>query len=979
MIRTLHRIDARLPDVLRAPGNASGERVMAEAIAALANPKVEPTLRLAALSELQARMRTIDPKTPQRLFLLPPEQRSSVAATLSGDLADLARFDAALERYVLGRKWSRAVDAAAALAPQESAGLVLALLVTRLGQASLSVAGRVLAALAAGARPFVAGRWVWLDIELYTTGRAQLRRIFLDPATLAAWQLAAVSARSLERPPAGYKAGRKRAFWRQAAGRCFRALCRKLDAAGQDTAVRELTRLCACEAQRLRVTTLPVLATYAEGQLSSSSLEIGTWCRIIGFEQPRQAEIEAEAREDTADVLDEADDTAAGAAPVRLDGIAPDAVRDWGEQLAEGDLERVCVSSDLRRITAEPRAGWNSRIAQLAERLNAEGASHQAEELVVRWLGYLAGERQPKGRRLSDGTIRYYRGLVANRLLQVLPPSLSGLTADELEDAYAEVILSRSSPPQTARIQAALASFDRFVRERHLPELPRVALAGFGGGSYAISSRILIEAEFQMGLDLIESGAVVSSDDTSAFDLRAFWILAYRFGLRRTEILGLQRRDFARNTLTVRANAARSLKTVNARRVLPLSALPGGEQAGIDFWFEMKAENTYCFFDHEPSARELESHPVIARAKELLGAVSGDRRLHVHNLRHSTATLHLLGILGSDLGLGHHPYCELWMKEALAQAGCVDAEISGALYRRGGRGNALAMMMGHGSEATTYEHYVHSFDLLLFIACWSGRFRPASGQRSRGLYPPREERSLLLALMGLARTTQVETGDVPTLLARIAALAPGSLEVLRAREALSAPDAEGSVGARGVGQGSAALLRWSLADWIELARADGAAAALLQRQSDRHSVAALWQQFKAALAARPDELAELLRAWVNSRGVDGGWASIAPSDAREWVRRLRALTPGVAIEAFRAWKDDARRNVKSPVMSLTDAGDIEEMPGRYYLRFADVRPKRNHRRSVRHRSSSQRSITWFVVELEEQIRLMQAEKSVPSK
>ncbi|MGB6114734.1 MAG: hypothetical protein WBF97_06565, partial [Comamonas sp.] len=102
MIRTLHRVDAQVPGVLQAPGKASGERVMAQAIAALANPKVDPTLRLAALSELQARMRRIDPKTPQRLFLMPPEQRSSVAATLGGDLVDLARFDAALERYVLG-------------------------------------------------------------------------------------------------------------------------------------------------------------------------------------------------------------------------------------------------------------------------------------------------------------------------------------------------------------------------------------------------------------------------------------------------------------------------------------------------------------------------------------------------------------------------------------------------------------------------------------------------------------------------------------------------------------------------------------------------------------------------------------------------------------------------------------------------------------------------------------------------------------
>lgn len=985
MIRTLHRVDAQVPGVLQAPGKASGERVMAQAIAALANPKVDPTLRLAALSELQARMRRIDPKTPQRLFLMPPEQRSSVAATLGGDLVDLARFDAALERYVLGRKWPRAADAAAALAPEASAGLVLALLVTRLGQASLSAVAGVLEKLTAGVRPLVAGHWAWLDVELYTTGRAQLRRVFLDPATLAAWQLAAAGARSLKQPSEEYKAGRKRAFWRQAASRCFRALCRELDAADQDVSIRELARLCACEAQRLRVATLPVLATYAAGQLSSSSLEVGTWCRIIGFEAPQSApsetQVQAEIREGAAHPV-----AASDAAPVRLDGIDPGAAGSWGEQLTAGDLEREGVASDLRRIMAGPRPGWNAAFAQLAEDLDNEGANRQAEALVVRWLAYLAGERLSKGKGLSVGTLRYYRGLVASRLLQVLPASLSGLAADELEDAYTEVILSRSSPPQTARIQAALASFDRFVRERHLPELPRVTLAGFEGGSYAISSRILVDAEFQAGLELIDSGSLVLPGDTSALELLAFWILAYRFGLRRSEILGLEQRDFALDTLTVRANAARSLKTVNARRVLPLAALPGDEQASIDLWLASRAKNRYCFFEHEPSARELESHPVIARTNALLVAVSGDRRLHVHNLRHSTATLHLLGILGCDLGLERHPYCEPWMRAAMTQAEHVDAQISGPLYRLGGRGNALAMMMGHGSEVTTYEHYTHCFDLLLFIACGSGRFRPARGQRLRGLYPPRQERSLLLALMGLARTTRVDTGDIPKLMARIVALAPGRVEVLKVREALGgaalpvgASNKAESGGAHGTQPCSAALLRWSLADWIEFARASGAAA-LLERKADWQSLAALWQQFKAALAVRPDEFAELLRIWVNSRSAGGGWASMTPSDAREWVKRLRVLMPRIAIEALRAWKDEARRNVKSAVGLIADADDVKDGQGRYYVRFADARLKRSHRPSVsgRRRSYSQRSITWFVVALEGRIRLMlEAESAKP--
>lgn len=118
-----------------------------------------------------------------------------------------------------------------------------------------------------------------------------------------------------------------------------------------------------------------------------------------------------------------------------------------------------------------------------------------------------------------------------------------------------------------------------------------------------------------------------------------------------------------------------------------------------------------------------------------------------------------------------------------------------------------------------------------------------------------------------------------------------------------------------------------------------------------------------------------------AQGKGSGCASMAPFDAREWVRRLRALMSGVAIEAFRAWKDDGRQNVKSPVALLTDLGDIKDGQGRYYLRFADARGKRNRHsnRSGRQRSRSQRSITWFVVALEEQVRLTRVKESWPPK
>jgi integrase len=947
MMQTLKRIELRVPGILYDPGAISGEQVMREALAASTNPKIDADMRLAALSLLQDRMRSVDSAMPQRLFLLQAPEQSAIERTVGVDLADLAEFDRSLERFIVDQRPGAASGGANAtgsdLNAVERAGLLLALLVMRLGHGSTAILGQALDALAAEIKPVIAGRWAWLDIEIQTTGSPELRRIFLDPATLAAWMLAAKERRQLSRPPEGYKAGRRRGFWRRLADNCFRALCRKMNTLGYVAPVARLKRLCHCEIQRLRMTTIPVLATYAEAGFSSSSLEPGTWCRLIGF-RPSS---------DTGQVQKSESDAVEGDSPLAT--VDPHAKVDLREQLTAGDLADNSLINELRKLMTVPRIDWKAAFASLIERLQNQGYERQTEALVVGWLDYLANERKSKGKRLSEGSIRYYRGLLANRLLQTLPGRLSDLSADELEAAYTEVIMSRRSPGQTRHIQTALASFDQYVRAEHLPDLPPVTLPGFEGVSYEISSRIISEDEFQTGLRMIDQGAIVVPGIGNAFELSVFWKLAYRFGLRRTEILGLQRRDIRDGLLTVRINEARHLKTTNAHRVLPLSLIDG--QLDLEQLCMGKRGRDYLFFDRTPSAKDLENHAVVNRAKQLLARVTGDERIHAHNLRHSTATLNVLGMLGQDLRLRQHPYAEPWMLSALDQAKKVDDEISGSLYRKGGRGNALAMMMGHGSELTTYEHYTHCFDLLLFISCWRGHFQQVKQPTIGNLFPPRHEVAQLLALLGLAPTTQVETQDIPRLLQRITSGCPDGVVALQVRESTSAtakdkPDST-------EGQSSPSL---TLTDLLQLPGATSDPG-YLKKQSDRDSVAALLERFNAALPTHREGLAAALWQWVRTRWEDGDWALMPVAEARSWEANMHDAIPNIGLEVHYVYKDDKQKRKKAPIEPLDEQTVFTNERRRYYVRIADARGKVNRRKSSsgQQRSRSQRSITWFLL------------------
>ena len=935
MMKLLMRIRSRAPEVLSTPALCDGERVMDAALAASLNPKIDPSLRTAALTLLQRRMKSVDPKTRNRIFLPRQEHRSVLSSTFGMDLGDLEQFEEVLEEYILSERPGNVLRHPSSATSEEALrrlGLFLALLVTRHGQISRAVIGHAAGSLN---RPVqIYGKWAWIDIEIADSpnGTVQIRRLFMDPTTLAAWLMAANSAAALAAPPEGSKPGVANQFFRRSADRGFAALITHMRKSEKVPRIDSLKRLCACQNQRLHVSAMPLIATYARGDIVSSSLESSTWLRLIGATSA--------AKWQPVEVRD--------VSPT-LPREVPDVETDVAEQIIAGDLEEEGLIAELRALMQASRAQWADLFdAQLAKMRKSMPDAATAV-LAVSWLRYLAVDRKSKGKQLADGSLHHYRGLLVNRLIAALPSSLDSVDADELAEAYEEVIVSRKSPQQASRIRTSLADFDRYVRLHHLPELPKVALPGFEGGGYAISARIISPTEYQHGLDLIGDGTMVFKDELLGRRVRAFWILAFRFGLRRAEILGLQVRDVDQIWVRVRVNSVRALKTSNAFRLLPLHVLPTDEiDAVLSLGFGRNPSDCLFFNEPLPHRKDLDAHPVILRINDLLERITGDGRLHPHNLRHSTSTLLPLGVLGPDLGLTDHPYAEPWMLEATAFAQGVDKAISGQLHRRSARGAALGMMMGHGDEATTYEHYVHSLDLLLFFACCSGRFDPVKVSPGEHTYSKRSETAQLLAMLGYKPTSRVSTSDAASLLEQIAERHPDRFAMWDSVAAPSSPSAPiasdpGMITLQG-------LLSIEVAkDWRGWPAT----------QAQRDTVTALLPRINAARLKDTDLLERCLLSWAKAQLNDDDWASMNAVEALEFY----ALASDLPIEAL--WvRSKGRKTLK---MALEQDSDLSRVCGagigKVWVRLQDPRAKRpssRKKKTALARSWSQSTISWVV-------------------
>lgn len=709
---------------------------------------------------------------------------------LPDSLADMLAFRDRIEK--------RLVDVAAmAREPGLRAGILAYLLITRCGLCSHGLVAAAFLAAASNSGIRIHGSMLWIVVDADVDGQAQRRRVFLDPATVAAWSAVhtELAARLVEQErPAAIR--RARALAREGLDQLWQA------ALGAPRAERWQQELMEAVAAEVGIETLPLLGSYARGTLVASSWEESCWLRNLGARQ-----------------VDSTSDRAVAS------GREAESSRTRQAQCIDELVMGYPVDADpyqdrIRRMLAASDAGA-SRVRQALSALGDEFPEGSTRRYFAAWLSHLLQSRG-RWRRSRLSTLRYYNSTFGSRLLASLPEQLDGLSAEELSDLFEELAETATSGQVERRLRNLIRRFVRFCQDNGLRVDGQVLVRGARGGHGSVSARHVTETHYAVALEALraEGGA---NEPVSAAEV--FLVLAYRLGLRRAEVLGLTLLDVHRANpecdVDIRPNHARQLKSPSARRKLPFSLLAPEEAERVRaFWEQRRAaagrarcaggstrgmanpmselSNTFLFLDGcatEVPDDAIADHPVPRKVLAALRRATGDPELHLHHLRHAFCTRLLVGALMEELPEAARALLPGFMLEMQQQARVFHERVRAFVGPRGRRAMMVALAAGHGSEHVTLRHYVHGLDVILHAVLASEN----RWQRSRRSVVDTcadlnsRESSLVSALLDKSLKSRATDGQAFAWLARQAARRGVNISCEPAASALpeltSTPDA----------------------------------------------------------------------------------------------------------------------------------------------------------------------------------------------
>lgn len=345
----------------------------------------------------------------------------------------------------------------------------------------------------------------------------------------------------------------------------------------------------------------------------------------------------------------------------------------------------------------------NPRRALIAElrQVIAEGTKTGAAPAVLLLTKWICALAQPIGRKkLDQSTLQRYLTALAWRFeSELLSFDLLESDDEELTEAYERVLLSGDKPAGEFELER-LESFHRWLQSSFdinspdWQELP-VVKPGLGISSGFIRPEEYLTALAAIGAHLYLSAAV---RDSAAMLL----LLAYRFGLRRGEALGLRRRDWddsgERIVVTVESNRTRKLKTTASRRQVPLVFTLQTEENDlvVRLLTRYAAEHGA---DHDQLLLDVDdSHQLVSAVLETVKNVTGNPAMTIHHARHSAANLVAIHALGIQLPGWNDTQIENDVATTLLG-------LRTSASRR--HSWAVGRFLGHGWRPTTFRSYLH--------------------------------------------------------------------------------------------------------------------------------------------------------------------------------------------------------------------------------------------------------------------------------
>lgn len=346
------------------------------------------------------------------------------------------------------------------------------------------------------------------------------------------------------------------------------------------------------------------------------------------------------------------------------------------------------------------------------------------------WALHLLYHPYKKGL-LDAASIKRYMDSLSNGFLSFgLELDLADLDSDELTEFYRSVIESadqatvsdqhaddadsseRISQPRNQKfVLQRIEEFHRFASKRFGLETPDWSEVGDGVLSSLAKPGTVTEEEY---LHTQQSLCPHPFSSTASSVREAFvLLLAYRFGLRGGEAIGLRRSDWVEvsNAVVLLVSSRyRQLKTRGSQRQIPLlEKLTTHEEMIVRRWLAHWSTETGndeaipLFFDDLHPKNVTDLQPIRSKIITALQAATGSDQTTLHHARHAYANrlVRYLACLEHDPMWPFHAAIDTETSQSARRATLLtECTSRRALW-------AVARLLGHASPATTVGSYLH--------------------------------------------------------------------------------------------------------------------------------------------------------------------------------------------------------------------------------------------------------------------------------